>query len=113
MSFTRVISKYKAIKTEVDGIKFDSKKEAKRYQELKLLEKSGKIKDLQLQVPYIIIDKSKWGRAIKYVCDFQYYELQNNLWVPVVEDTKGYRTAVYKLKKRLVAERYEIVIRES
>ena len=104
------ISKYHAIKTEVDGIKFDSKKEAKRYQELKLLEHSKAISNLRLQVPYTLIDKSKHGRAIKYIADFVYYD--NSLKNEIVEDTKGYRTDVYKLKKRLMAEVHGIEIKE-
>lgn len=102
-------SKYKAIKTTIDGIKFDSKKEAKRYQELKLLQKVNYIKDLKLQVPFVLIEKSQYGRQIKYVADFTYIE-NGEL---VVEDTKGFKTDVYKLKKRLLAEKYGIVIKES
>lgn len=102
-------SKYRAVKTEIDGIKFASKKEARRYQELKLLEKAGEIKDLRCQYPITLIDKSKYGREIKYYADFVYIE-NDEL---ILEDTKGYRTDVYKLKKRLVAERYGMVIRET
>lgn len=103
-------SKYHNTKTTVDGITFDSKKEANRYQELKLLNRVGEIKDLRLQEPYVLIDKSNHGRAIKYIADFVYYD--NSLQKEVVEDTKGYRTDVYKLKKRLMAERYGIDIKE-
>lgn len=52
-------SKYGAVKTEVDGIKFDSKREASRYQELRLLEQAGEITNLLLQVPFELIPKSK------------------------------------------------------
>lgn len=88
---------------------FDSKKEANRYIELKLLQKNNYIYGLQLQVPFILVDKSRYGRAIKYVADFVYYE-NGKL---IVEDTKGYKTDIYKLKKRLMAEKYEIEIKES
>ena len=102
-------SKYHAQKTTVDGITFDSKKEAMRYQELRLLERAGEIKNLQLQVPYVLIEKSKHGRAIKYIADFVYEKKGQT----VVEDCKGFRTDTYKLKKRLLAEKYEIEIKES
>lgn len=103
-------SKFRNIKTEVDGIKFDSKKEANRYYELKLYQRTKQISDLQLQVPFVLIDKSKWGRAIKYVADFTYIQ-DGKL---VVEDVKSpiSITPVYKLKKRLLAERYGIEIKE-
>lgn len=103
-------SKYRSIKTTVDDITFDSKKEAKRYQELKLLQCANKIEDLRLQVPYILIDKSRYGRQIKYIADFVYYD--NELKQEIVEDTKGFRTDVYRLKKRLMAETYGIEIKE-
>lgn len=101
--------KYHNSKTVIDGIRFDSKKEAKRYLELKILEKAGVIKDLRRQVPYVIINKSRYGRAIKYVADFVYYEGDKL----VVEDVKGVRTPVYKLKKRLMAERFGIEVKET
>lgn len=101
--------KYHNSKTVIDGIRFDSKKEAKRYLELKILEKAGVIKDLQRQVPYTLIDKSRYGKAIKYVADFVYYE-DDKL---VVEDVKGVLTPLYKLKKRLMAERFGIEVKET
>jgi hypothetical protein len=104
-----MFSKYKAVKTIVDGKKFDSKKEAKRYQELKLLEQSNEIKELQLQVPFILIDKSEYGRVIKYIADFVYIRDGKQ----VVEDCKGFRTDVYRLKKRLFEEKYKTEIFES
>jgi len=102
-------SKYGAIKTEIEGIMFDSKHEAKRYQELRLLEQAGEIENLRLQVPYELIEKSKYGRSIKYVADFVYR--RNGL--TVVEDAKGVRTPVYRLKKRMMAEKYGIQIKET
>ena len=102
-------NKYHAQKTEVDGIVFDSKKEANRYCELKLLEKAKAIQDLRCQVAFPLVKKSEFGKEIKYVADFVYYD-NGHL---VVEDTKGYRTDVYKLKKRLMAEYYGIKIKET
>lgn len=101
-------SKYHAKKTEVEGIVFDSKKEAERYQSLRLLERCGAIKNLKRQIPFLLIEKSVYGRAVKYVADFVYEEDG----VEVVEDVKGYKTDVYKLKRRMMAEKYGIVIRE-
>lgn len=103
------MSKYRAIKTEIDGKVFDSRKEAKRFEELKLLLRAGEITDLLTQVPFTLIEKSKYGKAIQYIADFVYRE-KGQL---IVEDTKGYRTPVYKLKKRLMAEIHGIVIRET
>lgn len=102
-------SKYNAKKVTVDGITFDSKKESKRYLELKAMEKVGAIQKLQLQVPFVLIEKSKYGRSIKYVADFVYIKNGSK----IVEDVKGVKTPVYKLKKRLMAEKYGIVILET
>lgn len=102
-------NKYKAKKTVVDNITFDSKKEANRYYELKLLERAKVISNLQLQVPYILIPKSKYGSAIKYVADFVYEE--NNQ--VIIEDVKGVKTPVYRLKKRLMEEQFGIAIKET
>lgn len=87
----------------MDGITFASKREAKRYSELKLLEKAGVISHLELQ-PRIKIEiggipiKFDSGRQVYYVADFRYIEDGKY----VVEDTKGFRTRDYKLKKALV-----------
>lgn len=102
-------SKYHAKKVVLDGISFDSKKEAKRYNELKILEKLKVISNLRLQVPYILVEKSMYGRTIKYLADFVYLKDDKI----VVEDCKGVRTPVYRLKKRLMAEKYGIVISET
>ena len=75
-----------------------------------MIQRANKIENLRLQVPYILIDKSKYGRQIKYIADFVYYDRE--LKQEVVEDTKGFRTDVYRLKKRLMAERYGIEIKE-
>lgn len=106
---TKKESKYKAKKTTIDGITFDSKKESKRYLQLKAMEKVGAISKLQLQVPFVLIEKSSYGRSIKYVADFVYYNKNGS---KVVEDVKGVQTPVYKLKKRLMAEKYGILIQE-
>ena len=100
-------SKYRAIKTIVDGIKFDSKKEAARYSQLKLMEKSGAIKDLELQPRYdLIINGQKCGF---YKADFRYFESGKE----VVEDVKGMKTPMYNLKKKLIRAIYGIEIFET
>jgi hypothetical protein len=102
--------KYKNKKViNTDG-KFDSKLEYYRWCELLILEKAKKITDLKRQVKFVLIDKSKYGREISYMADFTYY-VGDKL---VVEDTKSTatKTRLYALKKRLVAERYGIIITE-
>jgi ribosomal protein S8 len=91
-------SKYGNKKTEIDGFKFDSKKEANRYRELKILLNSGFIADLKLQVKHDIIING--GKACSYISDFEYYD--NEKCMSVIEDVKGMKTGVYRLKKRLM-----------
>ncbi len=92
-----------------DG-KFDSKLEYYRWCELVILEKAKKIKELKRQVKFVLIDKSKYGREISYIADFTYIKGDKL----VVEDTKSTatKTRLYALKKRLLAERYGIEIKE-
>lgn len=111
------MSKYNSRKTIIDGITFDSKKEARRYEELKKMEQEGLIQGLELQVPFelvpsftIMIDgKKKKRRSMKYIADFVYYENGNK----VVEDVKGRKTDVYKLKKKLFEYKYKVTIKET
>lgn len=105
------MNKFRAKKAEFNGIKFDSKHERDRYVELLLMEKAKVIQDLKTQVAFPLIPKSKYGREIKYVADFTYYE-NGKL---VVEDTKSpvTKTPVYRLKKRLLAEIFGIEIKET
>lgn len=103
-------NKYHASKTEIDGIRFDSRKEAARYSELKLLERAGEIRDLQLQVPFELIPKQEGERACTYVADFVYHMTDTGKMV--VEDAKGMRTDVYKIKRKLMLWRHGIRIRE-
>lgn len=113
ISETMKQSKYNNKKIYVDGIKFDSMKEAKRYRELKLLEKAGEIFDLSLQVPYVLQDpyilNGRAVRSIKYVADFVYYDKDGKNHV---EDVKGIKTDVYKLKKKMLGYKYGIEIEE-
>lgn len=108
-------SKYHARKTVVDGITFDSKREAKRYGELKLLERAGAIKGLQRQVRYELIPAfdvdGKHYRPTSYVADFVYTDTATG--AEVVEDCKGYRTDVYRLKAKMFAHKFGVVILET
>lgn len=96
----------KAART-VDGILFASLKEAQRYCLLKVLEKAGKIKWLQLQERLPI--EVNGVKICTYVCDFTYFDSKNGM---VREDVKGMRTPVYKLKKKLVEAIWETAITE-
>lgn len=102
------MSKYRNVKTEVDGILFDSKAEARRYCELKLLVKAGKIKDLKLQPKFELQPKFKKNgtiiQAIIYKADFEYYDVI--LERTIVEDCKGFRTKDYILKKKMFEFKY-------
>lgn len=97
------MSKYHSKKAVVDGIEFDSKAEAKRYCELKMLERAGKIKDLSLQHKFELQPSFKKNgktiRAIVYVADFVYLDLERMRIE--VEDVKGFKTKEYLLKKKL------------
>lgn len=109
-------SKYHAVKTEVDGHKFDSKFEAEHYAALKLMERAGIISDLKLQPRFLLqegfVYQGHKERKIEYVADFQY---TRNGEV-VVEDTKSKatRTQAYKIKRKLFLYKYgnEITFRE-
>lgn len=88
--------KYGNKRTEVHGIKFHSKREAERYEHLRLLERAGEISDLRRQVGF---DLSVNGMKIcRYICDFTFD--QNG--ARVVEDVKGYATALYQIKRKLM-----------
>ena len=101
--------KYKNRKTVVNGETLDSRREAFRYAELLLMEQAGAIKDLRRQVKYELIPKQEGERACFYVADFVYEEEGKT----VVEDCKGFRTDVYKLKRKLMLYRYGIRIKET
>ncbi len=102
------MSKYHSKKITIDGITFDSQKEAYRYRELKLLERSGKIKDISLQHKFELQPSFKKNgktiRAITYIADFVYFDLER--MVNVVEDVKGYKTKEYLLKKKMFEYKY-------
>lgn len=106
-------SKYHSRKQTIDGHVFASKREAARYAELKLLERAGIISDLELQkrfelIPSQRIDGKVVERPCYYVCDFAYCEGGKQ----VIEDAKGMKTEVYKIKKKLMLYKYGIRVRE-
>lgn len=120
------MSKYRSRKTETDGIVFDSAKEAKRWQELMLLERAGKIAQLRRQKKFVLIPAQrekdavgKRGQPIKgkllerecaYYADFCYFDTERMAYV--VEDVKGVRTPAYVIKRKLMLHKYGIRIRE-
>lgn len=107
------MSKYKNKKVVVDNILFDSKKEANYYTKLKILKDAGKISDLELQKRFVLQQgfklHGKTYRAITYVADFVYKDQEGQTHVV---DTKGYRTEVYKIKKKIFMKKYGIEIEE-
>lgn len=131
-------SKFNAKRTEVDGIVFDSKREARRYMELRLRERAGNLRALELQprfalktVPEVGEVAGAWPIIGEYVADFRYEEVEfpsglaarpystastnpgvNIKWNDVVEDVKGMKTALYRWKKKHVEAQYGITIRE-
>lgn len=102
---------YNKITVTGDGIWHDSQKEANRWEELKLLQRAGKIKNLQRQVKFELTPKLADFRASYYIADFVYEDPASGK--TVVEDCKGMRTDVYMLKKKMMFWRYGIRILET
>ncbi len=98
--------KYSNVKTKVDGYTFDSKKEASRFTELKLLLRAGMITKLVLQPKFRI--RVKGQKICTYIADFMYERDGKR----IVEDVKGVKTPVYKLKKKLVKATHGIEVVE-
>ena len=109
----RKVGKYKNRKLTIAGEVFDSQKEYSRYRELALLQKAGQISDLKRQVKYELIPSQRIGgkvveKSCAYIADFVYRENGET----VVEDTKGFRTKDYIIKRKLMLYVYGIRIRE-
>lgn len=119
-------NKYNNNRVVFDGHVFDSEKERDRYIVLKQKQRRGEIFSLQLQKKFvltdaiyvdergIIVDRHTKGRKLyakksEYKCDFFYYTKNGD---PVIEDVKGYKTDLYQLKKKVMADKYGIVIKE-
>lgn len=100
------MNKYRNKKVQVDMYVFDSIAESRRYKELKLLEKAGKIQNLELQPHFLIQEAFKKNgrtfRKIEYIADFKYIENGKI----IVEDVKGIQTDVFKLKHKLFEKKY-------
>jgi hypothetical protein len=105
------VTKYHNRKTVIDGITFDSAKEARRYQELKLMMLGGVINGLGCQTMFELIPKQRGERACVYVADFTYYYAQDPDSV-VVEDVKGVKTREYIIKRKLLLFVHGIRVRE-
>lgn len=109
----RKLGKYKNRKLTIDGEVFDSQKEYARYRELALLQRAGQISDLKRQVRYELIPTQRIGgkvveKSCVYIADFVYTENGET----VVEDTKGFRTKDYIIKRKLMLHVHGIRIRE-
>ncbi len=110
------VSIWRNVKVVVDGIKFDSKAEARRYGELGLLQKAGEIKDLECQPrfelkcgdrPIRIRNKNGHPRRTFYTADFKYV---TRIGEQVIEDVKGYDTPISRLRRAVVEAQYDIEI---
>ena len=107
------MNKFNAVRTWNGGHWFASKAEARRYTELLLLETAGEIRDIELQPSYPLLTHTPDGSLVStatYIADFRYRDIPTEK--TVVEDVKGVRTQVYKLKKRWVEAQYAIKIVE-
>jgi hypothetical protein len=127
--------KYGNRKTTIGGKEFDSKKEARRYQELQLLQRSGQIQNLQTQVKYVLIPaqreasfevyksgpnkgRRKPGKVVEHECSYVADFVYTQDGETVVEDVKGYRDpssaayAKFVIKRKLMLERYGIRVKE-
>ena len=108
-------NKYSAEKVTVDGITFDSKREARRYGELRMMERAGQFRDLQLQVPIMLEGRdgpvlSRSGRQMRLTVDFAYVDVATEL--QVFEDAKGKPTRDYEVR-RGVAAAQGVEVRET
>lgn len=112
-------NKYSAKKSVVDGIKFDSKREARRYSDLKLLQGAGQIHNLELQVKYPLMvregvhvksrtERYPNGRKVSYLADFRYFDVKTG--AEIVEDVKGFDTPASRIKRACVEAYYGIQI---
>lgn len=106
-------TKYRNKKTVIDGITFDSKRESDRYFTLKIMEQKGMITDLKRQVEFELIPSFEINgrkvRKMSYIADFTYFTGKTYH----VEDSKGFRTKEYKIKKKLFEYKYGVVLEES
>lgn len=108
------INKYRNKKVIYKGIKFDSMRERNYFLKIELLEEAGLIKDLEIQKKFILQKgfklNGKSRREISYIADFYFYDVKKQKYRVI--DVKGYRTDVYKIKKKLFESKYQIEIEE-
>lgn len=103
----RKTNKFHAVKTEINGVVYDSKKESRRAADLALLERAGKISNLQRQVPFELVPRTATERPVFYQADFFYFEIDTKRWI--VEDVKSPATrklAAYVIKRKLMKYKY-------
>ena len=105
-------NKYNAKKTKIDGNTFDSVKEAEYYKELELLRKTGEIKWYCLQPTFILSEGIKY-KADFIVLDKNKPKVHKDKYQIHVIDVKGFKTDVYKLKKKLLKNKYNIELEEK
>ena len=103
------MNKYNNKKTVIDNITFDSKKEALRYMDLKLLQRAKKIGNLKMQPVFVLLEEgiNSYGqkyREMTYIADFSYMDCEKFEYI--VEDVKGMKTEVYNIKKKLFMAKY-------
>lgn len=102
-----MVSKYRAKKVEMDGIKFDSKLEAKYYLELKTMQENERILFFRIQPRYILQEpfekNGKKYRKLEYVSDFEIHHVDGSI---EVIDVKGFETEAFKIKKKLFENKY-------
>ena len=113
--FRKIERKYKNTPIEVNGYKFASKKEANRYKTLQAMVELGVISDLRLQQKFVLIPSQRIDgklveRECSYKADFVY--IDNETGKTVVEDTKGFRTKDYVIKRKLMLQKFGIKIKE-
>lgn len=108
------MTKYHSRKVTLDGIEFDSHREARRYRDLSLLQRAGEISDLRTQVKYTLVPAQKkpsggTERAVTYTADFVYRDKAGR---EIVEDAKGVRTQQYIIRRKLMLFVHGIEVRE-
>lgn len=103
-----IVTKYRAKKTEIDGIVFDSGKEARQYLIYKNLENDGEIKNLRTQVKYPFVYENK--KMFTYIADFVYEDKENKTHVIDVKSNVTAKLPIFRLKKKLIEAQYGIEI---
>lgn len=102
--------KYRAEATVLDGIRFDSKAEAEDWGRLRLAERAGRVRNLRRQVPYdLLVSETRIGRI---VLDFVFEEERDGRWVTIYADRKGFRTPMFKWKRKHFEAQYGVALEE-